>query len=99
MAETLLYKMGMKDILVLDDEKKILQTVAEGLAFHSRCFNVITADNGKDAIEILKAFMIDIVITNLKMLGTDSYGLKEYVKKYHPTMPVIIITARGDSVA
>lgn len=99
MAASLLCKDGMKDILLVDDEKTFLDTLAEGLGFYSRYFNVITAENGKTAIEILKAFMIDVVVTDLKMPGADGYELVEYIKKYYPTIPIIIMTAHGDPAA
>jgi DNA-binding NtrC family response regulator len=89
----------MKDILIVDDEKTFLDTLAEGLGFYSRYFHVITADNGRTAIEILKAFMIDVVVTDLKMPGADGYELVDYIKKYYPTIPIIIMTAHGDPAA
>jgi DNA-binding NtrC family response regulator len=98
MAASLLYDMVMKDVLLVDDEKTFLDTLTDGLRLYSRYFNVITADSGKIAIEILKTFIIDVVVTDLKMPDTDGYELVEYVKKYHPTIPIIIMTAHGDLV-
>jgi len=88
----------MKDVLVVDDEKTFLDTLTEGLKLYSRYFNVITAESGKTAIEILKTFIIDVVVTDLKMPDTDGYDLVEYIKKYHPTIPIIIMTAHGDLI-
>ena len=98
MAASLLYEMVMKDVLVVDDEKTFLDTLTEGLKLYSRYFNVITAESGKTAIEILKTFIIDVVVTDLKMPDTDGYDLVEYIKKYHPTIPIIIMTAHGDLI-
>ena len=95
----MLYEMFMKDVLLVDDEKTFLDTLTEGLKLYSTWyFNVVTADSGKTAIEILKTFIIDVVVTDLKMPGTNGYELVEYIKKYYPTTPIIIMTAHGDPV-
>ncbi len=96
LAISLLKKHDMKDILLVDDEKPFLETFAEGIGFYAKYFNVITADNVRTAIEVLKAFIIDVVVTDLKMPGTDGYQLVEYINKNHPAIPVIVITAHGD---
>ena len=96
MAESLLHKNGIMDILLVDDEKTFLESLSEGLSSHSRHFTVITADNGKMAIEVLKTFIIDVVVTDLKMPDADGYEIVKYMKQSRPDIPIIIMTAHGD---
>ncbi|HXY53540.1 MAG TPA: response regulator [Nitrospirota bacterium] len=84
------------DILIVDDEKTFLELLSEGLSSYSKYFNVITADNGKMAIEVLKTFIIDVVVTDLKMPEADGYEIVKYMKQYRPDVPIIIMTAHGD---
>ena len=84
----------MKDVLIVDDETPFLQSLAEGLGdFHSGSLNVILADNGKKAIEILRTITIDVVVTDLRMPVADGYELLEYLMLNLPDLPVIVMTA------
>lgn len=68
------------DILLVDDEKSFIQAVAEGIqVFGGRC-NVITAENGKKALEMLNTALFDLVITDLKMPVMDGFELLEHMK-------------------
>ena len=87
---------GMKDILIVDDEKPFLLSLAEGLGFYSRYFNVITAESAEKAMEILRTVVVDLVVTDLKMPGTSGFELVGYIKERFLNIPVIVMTAFGD---
>ncbi|HEX9020613.1 MAG TPA: response regulator, partial [Nitrospirota bacterium] len=57
------------DILLIDDDASFLQSLAEGLAgLHAkRRLNVVTADNGKKAIQMLRTALFDAVLTDLNL--------------------------------
>ncbi|MEK6698629.1 MAG: response regulator [Nitrospirota bacterium] len=80
----------------MDDEKPFLLSLAEGLGFYTRYFNVITAESAKKAMEILTTIVVDLVVTDLKMPGTSGVELVGYIKKRFPNIPVIVMTAFGD---
>lgn len=75
----------------------VLLTFAEWLKWYNCNFNVLTACNGMQAVEILKCAVIDLLITDLKMPEMDGYELLAYVAKNHPRLPVIVMTALIDS--
>ncbi len=83
----------MKNILLVDDEKKYLLSLSEGLRQCDSNFNVLTAENGMKAIDILSSTRIDLLITDLKMPVMDGFDLLMHVLKKHHNMPVIIATA------
>ncbi len=85
----------MKNVLIVDDEKTFLQTVSEGLSLYAAEFNVLTAENGKKAVEILNKVRVDIVVTDLKMPEMDGFELLAYINNNFPGIPVIVITAFG----
>jgi DNA-binding NtrC family response regulator len=50
-------------------------------------------NNGRDALEKVKADSYDVVITDIKMPGMDGIQLLNQIKKHDPSMPVVIMTA------
>lgn len=85
----------MKTILVTDDDKMILRLATEALKDYSGGFNVMTASNGSQAVQILNASSVDLVITDLKMPVMDGYELLSYMSKNHRNIPVIVMTGFG----
>src|SRR5215510_3015999 len=85
----------MKTVLIVDDEKLFLSCLVEGLSVFSDEFDVSTAENGKEALQILAARPIDIVVTDLRMPVMDGFGLIAEMTKSHPQVPIIVMTAFG----
>jgi YesN/AraC family two-component response regulator len=84
----------MKDVLLVDDETAFLNSLKDGLSsFGSGISNVIMANNGKKAIEILKTVAVDVVVTDLRMPVMDGYAILEYLRQKLPDTPVIVMTA------
>ncbi|MDA8325668.1 MAG: response regulator [Nitrospiraceae bacterium] len=85
--------MSLKHILLVDDEKAILQSLSEGLESFDGEFDVLTAGNGREALEIFRSGRrIDLLVTDLKMPEMDGFELLAHVKKNFPTIPVIVLT-------
>jgi DNA-binding NtrC family response regulator len=86
----------MKYILVVDDEEIFQLSLLDGLRNFEQDFRVLTAEDGKEAEQILKVFPVDLVVTDLKMPKKDGFQLLAYMKKSHPRTPVIVMTAFGN---
>ena len=83
----------MKRILVVDDElnmRLVLKAMLE-----KENYEVATASDGLEALNILKNNDFAVVVTDLKMPKLDGMGLLGKVAKNYPSTPVIIITAHG----
>jgi YesN/AraC family two-component response regulator len=87
----------MKDILLVDDENSFLMSLADGIrsVCGGKC-NVFTAQNGIRALEVLRTIMVDVVVTDLRMPEMDGFELIAYLKKHHPDIAVIVMTAYSD---
>ena len=85
----------MKTILVVDDDRMILRLATEALRDYAEGFNVITAQNGKQALQILNASKVDLVISDLKMPVMDGYELLSHMSKHYRNIPVIVMTGFG----
>ncbi|MDP6039790.1 MAG: response regulator, partial [Candidatus Latescibacteria bacterium] len=81
-------------IAVIDDDPDGLQTLGEYLS--ARNHKVHLASNGRDGLAILQHDPIDMVITDLKMPDINGFEVLREVRKTHPTIEVIMITAFGD---
>jgi DNA-binding NtrC family response regulator len=83
----------MKNILLVDDEKQILLSLAEGLCCYEHDWNVMTAENGKQGAAIVDSQVVDVVVTDLRMPMMDGYELLLHIRKTKPDLPVIVMTA------
>ena len=83
----------MKKILVVDDELNML-LVLEAMLKKEK-YEVVTASDGLEALEVLKDDDVVVVVTDLKMPKLDGLGLLSEIEKDYPSIPVIIITAHG----
>jgi len=83
------------NILIVDDDTSFLLSISEGLNARSDTFNIFTAENGKEAIEILEAVPISLVVTDLKMPVMDGFELLAFIVSHYPSIPVIVMTAFG----
>ena len=64
-------------------------------AFAAICMTgtIFTAENGKQAADIIDARFIDVVVTDIRMPTMDGYELLLYIRKTKPYLPVIVMTA------
>jgi len=83
----------MKKILIVDDEPNML-LVLEAMLKREK-YEVATASEGLEALELLKNDDVAVVITDLKMPKLDGLGLLSEIEKDYPSIPVIVITAHG----
>lgn len=80
------------DILIVDDEAPFVNSLVEGLHHFAGNLNILTAENGEKALEILKNAVVDVVITDLKMPVMDGFELLERLKRDHPQTRVIVMS-------
>ena len=80
-------------ILVVDDEAIIRESLHDWLS--DAGYQVLTAENGPQALEIIEREKLGIVIADLVMPGMDGLELMKRAKEIIPNIEVIIITAYG----
>ena len=85
----------MKDfeILFVDDEVEILDTVGEYLSQEG--YKAVLSDNGLKALGLVKERRFDVVFTDLKMPEFDGLELLAAIKEHRPETEVIIVTGYG----
>lgn len=83
----------MANVLLVDDEEKILTSFGKGL--QSMGHGVATANSGPAALEEIEREIPEIVITDLVMPEMDGLTLLAKIRERHPNLPVIIFTGHG----
>src|SRR5512143_4244746 len=83
----------MGRILIADDHDALRRGLARGLAEAGH--EIDEASNGNAAIEKLHDSYFDIVLSDLKMGGSDGLDVLRTAKSLHPTSAVILMTAFG----
>jgi len=84
---------GKGKILVVDDDRLVLATVAHGLA--QAGYDVIDADNGDDAILLARAHKPDLALLDIRMEGKTGFDVAEYLRDYCQT-PFMFLSAFND---
>jgi CheY-like chemotaxis protein len=87
--------MAAKKILVADDESHILHVVS--LKLRNAGFEVLTASDGQEALELAQAQRPDLLITDYHMPQLSGLELCQKLKQDSATarIPTIMLTARG----
>ncbi len=85
----------MKRVLIVDDEKSFLLSLKDGLSSNGNSYQVLTAENGREAVAVLRALPIDLLVTDLKLPEMDGFELLAWVSRHQPQLPVIVMTAFG----
>ncbi|HET9166000.1 MAG TPA: ATP-binding protein, partial [Candidatus Angelobacter sp.] len=87
---------GHETILVVDNEKELLNASCEYLA--SCGYRVLSAEDGKEAIEICDRHRgpISLLISDIVMPRLSGRGLVEHVRKTRPGTNVLIISGYAD---
>jgi len=81
-------------ILVVDDEKEIRDFLFKALSTIAR-FHVELAESGEEALRKLGERNFDLVLTDLKMPGTDGLQLVTEIGKSKPEILTVLMTGHG----
>ena len=88
--------MTARRILVVDDN----QDLADGIRYNLELegYTVRISADGPSAIAAVRSWQPDLVILDLMLPGCDGYEVLRTVREQGGTMPVIILSARGEEV-
>ena len=79
-------------LLVVDDEFNILELLATSLRFAG--FEVVTAGNGREALEKAHAENPDLIVLDVMMPGMDGFEVTRRLRENGTTTPVLFLTAK-----
>lgn len=85
--------MTLPRVLVVDDERAVRSALRVNLSRAG--FEVSLATTGDEALTFLQDTLPDVILTDLRMPGTDGMMLLEAVTVEHPGLPVVMMTGHG----
>jgi len=82
-----------KTILVVDNGETIRETLVKILEREG--YRVLTAEDGQEALEVLKENEVDLILSDVCMPRMDGTKLLKQAKSIHPDVEVILMTGHG----
>lgn len=83
----------MADVLIVDDDDVIRETLLELLEGNYQCQEASTAE---EALRKLQAQPFDVVLTDISMPGLSGSELMQRARELYPETPVIIMSGLSD---
>lgn len=80
-------------LMLVDDEDEF--RAATGRALSRRGFEIVEAESGERALEMLSDTRPDLVVLDLRMEGLDGIDTLGEIRETNPDLPVIILTGHG----
>ena len=80
----------MTTILVVDDEQEMRKLIA--LHLQQSGFDVVQAENGNDAIKIVRSSNIDLVLLDVMMPNKDGFQVCQELREF-TSIPIVFLTA------
>ncbi len=84
-----------KIVLIVDDEEDLTWSISKSLQRDGKALEVLCANSGDEAIEIMGKAAVDVLVTDLRMPGKDGFDLIEFVRSNNMETRIIVITAYG----
>jgi two-component system chemotaxis response regulator CheY len=90
----------MPTVLIVDDSKTTQMLVMNALG-RIRDVRLLTAANGREALEVVAKNELDLVVTDINMPEMDGIALIREVRKLRDAerLPILIITAKAENQA
>lgn len=86
--------MNSSRILVVDDDDAVREMISDALVLAG--YEVTKSSNGREAIETLRSYPADLIVTDVNMPVMDGYKLVEKLRANGNSIPVIFLTARNE---
>jgi two-component system response regulator YesN len=81
----------MKNVLIIDDNKDILESIRKGLSNRLKDCRILTSVNGESCEQILKAEPIDLIVADLEMPALNGYHFIEKARRELPSIPLCVM--------
>lgn len=82
----------MFNILIVEDDKNLRKLI--GTVLKQNGFNVLCANDGEQALEVLDSTKANLIICDIMMPNMDGYELTESLRWSNYNMPILMITAK-----
>ena len=84
----------MKRILIVDDEVQIIKSLSR--AFFDTDYDILTAQSGEEALNILEDNEVNLVISDMRMPAMGGYELLSQIKVIYPKIIRVILSGYSE---
>ncbi len=77
-------------ILIVEDDPSVLSVLSEN--FETGFPEVVTAENGEEALMKFKPYDYDLIISDIRMPEMDGFSLLDKIRKMDPEVPFFMMT-------
>ncbi len=85
--------MAKQRVLLVEDDRAIRRATADALSFAG--YDVVECEDGPAGLTAARSGGIDLVLLDVMLPGMDGFAVLAELRKSQPTLPVIMVTARG----
>ncbi|MEW8221149.1 MAG: sigma-54 dependent transcriptional regulator [Candidatus Thiodiazotropha taylori] len=85
--------MSQTTVLIVEDDPALREALSDTLELAD--YSVVTAEDGRSALELLKQAPVGMVVSDVQMQPMDGHTLLREVRKGYPELPVLLMTAYG----
>lgn len=82
----------MKTVIIVDTDAVMRETLAGLIKSQGSLINVLSAESGRAALELINRQPIDVVVTGLQLPEIDGFQLVTFLATKHPQIRVIVMT-------
>ena len=86
--------MSQQRILTIEDDMAIRRGIVDALRFAG--YDVIEAGDGENGLRMATGHQYDLLLLDLVLPKRDGFEILEAVRRVRPTLPIIILSARGE---
>jgi DNA-binding response OmpR family regulator len=86
--------MDQRRVLVVEDDSAIRQGIIDALKFAG--YETLQASNGNDGLAQAQRATFDLLLLDLILPGRNGFEVLEATRRVRPTLPIIVLTARGE---
>jgi HD-like signal output (HDOD) protein/CheY-like chemotaxis protein len=85
-------------LLLVDDEVRVLEGL-ERLLYSHDDWDIVTAQSGCEAVEILEKQSFDVLVTDMRMPGMDGAELMAIARERHPEIVRVVLSGHAEDLA
>jgi DNA-binding response OmpR family regulator len=86
--------MTPRRVLVVEDDSAIRRGIVDALTFAG--YEILQSGNGAEAQKMAVGATYDLLLLDLVLPGVSGFDILKAVREHRPTLPVIILSARGE---
>jgi CheY-like chemotaxis protein len=84
----------MNNILLIDDNKLLLEALATVISTQLKDCTILTARNGAEGIALIDSMPVSLILTDLEMPVMDGYWVISHRNKSCPQVPLFVMSGR-----